>query len=363
MKTLKQLLELTDKAEPTAPVEPDSVTSYVPKTKDEKRFMDKHVVQKTADANKNGDDLFRGSNIKAYDRSSSRHGYNTKDDQKVYESKTLTQILGEKHLTPAEMKKREEIAQAMERDNPGMDKSKKMAIATAQAKKVAEEVDQIDELSKSTLGSYVKNAARDVGASRKLAADFKNLADKSNRASQKSQKGAATRLSDKFNATAQKRHVGIGKAIERLTKEEVELDEAARHDQYNTYHAGVKDMLKKIGAHVDAHKEATMAPTEWNKEKGGNTNMGHVYAMKNLHRSLQDMHDNLQQDVEYAQPPKPMKMKEEADLFDCFADDVKAKVEQVFEQLSDDHKQIVIEMIEAEEYDELVNIVDEVLNG
>jgi len=44
----------------------------------------------------------------------------------------------EKTLTPAEKKKREEIAKAMERDNPGMDMSKKMAIATAQAKKVAE---------------------------------------------------------------------------------------------------------------------------------------------------------------------------------------------------------------------------------
>jgi hypothetical protein len=49
-------------------------------------------------------------------------------------------MLGEKKLTDAEMKKREEIAQAMERDNPGMDMGKKMAIATATAKKVAEEV-------------------------------------------------------------------------------------------------------------------------------------------------------------------------------------------------------------------------------
>ena len=46
--------------------------------------------------------------------------------------------LREKTLTPAEKKKREEIAKAMERDNPGMDMSKKMAIATATAKKVAE---------------------------------------------------------------------------------------------------------------------------------------------------------------------------------------------------------------------------------
>jgi hypothetical protein len=54
-------------------------------------------------------------------------------------------VLGEKKLTDDELKKREEIAQAMERDNPGMDMGKKMAIATAQAKKVAEEVEQIDE--------------------------------------------------------------------------------------------------------------------------------------------------------------------------------------------------------------------------
>lgn len=284
MKTLKQLLEKTDKAEPTAPIEPDSVTSYVPKSKDEKRFMDKHIVQKTNDANGNGDDVFRGTNIKAYDRSATRHGYNTKEDQKVYESKTLSQILGEKTLSSAEMKKREEIAKAMERENPVMDKSKKMAIATATAKRVAEEVE--------------------------------------------------------------------------------ELDEAARHDQYSTYHAGVKDMLKKLGAAADAHKEAAMSPTDYNKEKGANMHSGHVYTMKNMHRTLQDIHDQLQGEVEYAQPPKPIKMaKEETDLFSCFEEETRKRVEQVFEQLDDENKQIVIEMIEAEEYDELVEIVNEVLNG
>ena len=47
--------------------------------------------------------------------------------------------LDEKKLTPAEMKKREEIAKAIEKDQPDMPMGKKMAIATAQAKKVAEE--------------------------------------------------------------------------------------------------------------------------------------------------------------------------------------------------------------------------------
>jgi len=50
-------------------------------------------------------------------------------------------FLEEKTLTPAEKKKREEIAKAMERENPGMPMAKKMAIATATAKKVAEDDD------------------------------------------------------------------------------------------------------------------------------------------------------------------------------------------------------------------------------
>ena len=48
------------------------------------------------------------------------------------------QYVQEKTLTPAEKKKREEIAKAIERDNPKMPMDKKMAIATATAKKVAE---------------------------------------------------------------------------------------------------------------------------------------------------------------------------------------------------------------------------------
>jgi hypothetical protein len=59
-----------------------------------------------------------------------------------------TEAVEEKTLTPAEKKKREEIAKAMERDNPGMDMKKKMAIATATAKRVAEESDDRDELTK-----------------------------------------------------------------------------------------------------------------------------------------------------------------------------------------------------------------------
>ena len=52
-------------------------------------------------------------------------------------SEKSSDSLGERKLTPAEEEKREEIAKAMEEEDPDIDMSKKMAIATAQAKKSA----------------------------------------------------------------------------------------------------------------------------------------------------------------------------------------------------------------------------------
>lgn len=345
MKTLKQLLEKVEKPEPSAPVEPDSITAYVPKTKDEKRFMDKHVVKKTDDVNGNGDDVFRASNIKAYDRTATRHGYNTKDDQKVYEQKTLTQILGEKKLTPAEMNKREDVAKAMERDNPGMDKSKKMAIATATAKRVAEEAEQIDELSVQTMKSAkekLSNKAHDAHMD-----GFKNVA-----------MDYATRASKMKAAYRRKEVIAANK--QRATNEEVEhLEEGeVATTQYHQYHQEAKKMLEKISKGLDTHSKHV---TDKNNHNGGSAHWGHVGDMKHFHRQIQDLHDSVLQQGEYAAPPKAMK--EETSLFENFADDIREQIEQVYEHLSDEHKQVMIEMIEAEQYDEIVEIVNEVLNG
>ena len=59
-----------------------------------------------------------------------------KEVMKKFRPKVMVQ---EKKLTDAEMKKREEIAKAIEKDDPDMPMDKKMAIATATAKRVAEE--------------------------------------------------------------------------------------------------------------------------------------------------------------------------------------------------------------------------------
>lgn len=66
----------------------------------------------------------------------------SKDQTKMDLAALRKKLQAEKTLTPAEIKKREEIAKAMERDNPDMPMAKKMAIATATAKKVAEGLDE-----------------------------------------------------------------------------------------------------------------------------------------------------------------------------------------------------------------------------
>jgi len=95
---------------------------------------------------------------------------------------------------------------------------------------IREEFEQIDELSKGTLGSYVKGAARDMAASRSLAKDFERDAKS---AKKPNTKDINTRLSNKFNKNASKRNAGIGKAVERLTKEDAEqVDETLKGNQH-----------------------------------------------------------------------------------------------------------------------------------
>ena len=78
---------------------------------------------------------------------------------------TNEETVHEKQLTPAELKKREEIALALERDQPGINKGKKYAIATAVAKRVAES-SEIDEAIKGW-----KHAHNDLAKIRASASD------------------------------------------------------------------------------------------------------------------------------------------------------------------------------------------------
>lgn len=61
------------------------LNQYRPKAKDEQDFADKHEVEVTDDANKNGDEVFKGTKVKTVERSKTRHGYDVGADEKVYE--------------------------------------------------------------------------------------------------------------------------------------------------------------------------------------------------------------------------------------------------------------------------------------
>jgi hypothetical protein len=107
-----------------------------------------------------------------------------------------------------------------------------------------EEVEELDELSKSTLGSYAKKASRDAVITRKIGADFENQAKK---ARSPGMKAASDEISQKYKEKSWKRRDGVDKAVDRLTKEEVELDEAKSN--YELYHSQYSGAIHHALAH------------------------------------------------------------------------------------------------------------------
>lgn len=158
MTTLKQLFEV-----------------YRPKAPDEQKFVDKHVTIKHKDRNGNGDDVFKG-NTKTIKRKEERHGYDAGEDEKVYEevedleelSKGTLRSYGGKAL-------RQGLETISKGDETGGKRMKGANLASAKlypsqyeksplkakvnATEEAElEGEQIDELSRATVGRYSQKA-------------------------------------------------------------------------------------------------------------------------------------------------------------------------------------------------------------
>lgn len=88
---------------------------------------------------------------------------------------------------------------------------------------IVEDVEQIDELEKSTLASYVKKASHNAGIKRQIAGQFDQKSASAKKLSKKQSWGD---LSTDWKNMARKRQAGIDKAVDRLAKEEVEqIDE------------------------------------------------------------------------------------------------------------------------------------------
>jgi hypothetical protein len=96
---------------------------------------------------------------------------------------------------------------------------------------VKEEVEELDELSKSTLGSYANKATKDAATSSSASSNWAHTSDK---AKNPRVKAAAAKYSDEEEARKQKRLSGVGKAVSRLTKEEEQIDEVKMADLPST---------------------------------------------------------------------------------------------------------------------------------
>ena len=79
----------------------------------------------------------------------------------------------------AELKKRNEIADAIKRDHPEYSDEKKMAIATSQAKKVAEDVEHVDSIIDAVLAE--QNDQEVEAITTRLEAVYESLEDDESR--------------------------------------------------------------------------------------------------------------------------------------------------------------------------------------
>lgn len=172
----------------------DPGVDYKPKAGDEQDFVAKHSVQKWDDPNGNGADVFQATNVKySLDKPEEKHhGYKKPEDKKVNESKkaedaqcnhspkgTKCPIHGMNECMSVKPIKEEDLEElsketlqsykkkALALDKP--DKSPKQSYnrlvgIARSARKIdaKEEVEQVDEISKKTLGSYTQAAVRDV---------------------------------------------------------------------------------------------------------------------------------------------------------------------------------------------------------
>lgn len=114
--------------------------------------------------------------------------------------------------------------------NGGSGKKQGTAYGGSKQKDVKEEAEQIDELNKSTLASYVKKASHDVAAKGAATRQFANDSEAARKDQNYSDAKKSMDRADKTFAKSWKRREGMAKAVDRLAKEEVEVNERSLSD-------------------------------------------------------------------------------------------------------------------------------------
>ena len=157
---------------------------------------------------------------------------------------------------------------------------------------VKEEVEQIDELSKSTLGSYANKATKDAATSSSASSNWAHTSDK---AKNPRVKAAAAKYSDEEEARKQKRLTGVGNAVNRLAKEQTEIQVIDFNDVNGVQMSTIELDERELTAAETEKKEAT------------------VKSMKKNLQGFKERYGKDAKSVMYATATKQAKLKEETD--------------------------------------------------
>ena len=252
-----------------------------------------------------------------------------KNDSKIKEEnmpsfKQFRSSIEEKTLTAAEMKKREEVAKAIERDKPNMPMGMKMAIATKTAKRVAEEHNYYSLVHKAT--NKVLSTHKDLDSAKdehrgmdqdsrahyRIATSTKEPKTsnmKEEAITSKDIKMAVGVVKDKRYAggnmtgavnTLEKikknlsNHPRVQQALKTANEEVKELEEGAGAEKrFQEYHNETAKLMKGIHSALSKHYSAHENTAHW----------GHVGDIRHIHDQLRDIHDRLHEQGEYNKNP------------------------------------------------------------
>jgi hypothetical protein len=148
---------------------------------------------------------------------------------------------------------------------------------------------QLDELSKGTLGSYVKKAS---ASGMKDAGNAGAYSQKSSLAAKdgdvKKSDDAAERFA-KYDKSATKRKEGIGKAVTRLTKESAELEEGAKYVTFSGKDSSKNPVNVHVGTDAQGNKYHVISGNPGTNHHASKVFLGSNDAAEKKMKSVADM--------------------------------------------------------------------------
>lgn len=133
----------------------------------------------------------------------------------------------------------------------------------------------------------------------------------------------------------------------------VEGEEA--HAQFQKYHDDTSKLLKNIQTGLTKHRANVTSKLNYG---GGQAHWGHVGDIKEIHRSLQDIHDRVLQTGEYSKPPtvKLNTVKEELNLNedDGLVDDIV----ELYQLLDETQQEQIVKLLEDEKYEDILDFIE-----